>query len=160
MTQRSVTTSSVISKPFQSKTSLIAGLHKGSMLFRIGKSGFKVPRYQNTYRLKPYKPFQCEVVDKILINVMRRYLISLKYEPEFCMQICKEISTEVCEKICKKFYDRYKIVVFMSIVQKLGQSVQIDFGKLWDVQRDTYSTYTIETAEFIATGLVVGIYYE
>lgn len=48
----------------------------------------------------------------------------------------------------------------MSIIQKLGQDVQINFGKLWDVQRDTYSTYTIETTEFIATGLVVGTYYE
>lgn len=48
----------------------------------------------------------------------------------------------------------------MTIVQKLGQHVQIDFGKLWDVERDTYSTYVIETPEFAAMGLVIGIYYE
>lgn len=48
----------------------------------------------------------------------------------------------------------------MSIVQKLGQNVQTGFGKLWDVQKDTYSTHVIETPEFIAMGLVVGLYYE
>lgn len=55
---------------------------------------------------------------------------------------------------------RYKIVVVMSIVQKLGQNVRMDFGKLWDVQRDTYSTHVVETPEFAAMGLVVGTYYE
>lgn len=55
---------------------------------------------------------------------------------------------------------RYKVVIVMSIVQKLGQDVHIGFGKLWDVQKDTYSTHVIETPEFAAMGLVVGTYYE
>lgn len=58
------------------------------------------------------------------------------------------------------FFHRYKVVVVISIVQKLGQDVQIDFGKLWDIERDTYSTHVIETPEFAAMGLVVGAYYE
>jgi len=48
----------------------------------------------------------------------------------------------------------------MSIIQKLGQNVRIDFGKLWDVQKDTYSTHVVETTEFAAMGLIVGTYYE
>ncbi|KYN44111.1 hypothetical protein ALC56_01427, partial [Trachymyrmex septentrionalis] len=55
---------------------------------------------------------------------------------------------------------RYKVVVIMSIIQKLGQNVQINFGKLCDVQRDTYSTHVVETVEFAVMGLVVGTYYE
>lgn len=48
----------------------------------------------------------------------------------------------------------------MSIVQKLGQSIRIDFGQLCDAERDSYSTHVFETAELIAIGLVVGTYYE
>ncbi|XP_039312791.1 tctex1 domain-containing protein 1-like [Solenopsis invicta] len=122
--------------------------------------GSQIRKYQNTYRLDAHKPFKCEVVDTILINVMQDYLTGLKYHPQACMKICRKMSEEVRDKIMKKFYDRYKIVVVMSIVQKLGQSVQMSFSKLWDVQRDTYSSYVIETPEFAAMGLVVGTYYE
>ncbi|XP_071650117.1 dynein light chain Tctex-type 5-like [Temnothorax longispinosus] len=149
----------VRSRTYVSSPSLV-GIPKSSMLFRIDKGGFKIPRYQNTYRLEAYKPFKCEIVDIILIDVMRDYLVGLKYQPQVCMQICQRMSEEVRDKIFRKYYDRYKVVVIMSIVQKLGQSVRMDFGKLWDVQRDACSTHVVETAEFVATGLVVGTYYE
>jgi hypothetical protein len=45
-------------------------------------------------------------------------------------------------------------------VQKLGQDAQINFGKLWDITKDNYSTYVIDKQEFAAMGLVVAIYYE
>ncbi|XP_026827345.1 tctex1 domain-containing protein 1-like, partial [Ooceraea biroi] len=156
---------SVINKSIQSSRTLlssisIVALHKGSLLFRRTKSGLKIPRYHNTYRLKSYNPFNCEVTDKILMDVMQNYLTNLKYQPEVCMRICQQMSAEVRDIIYKKNYDRYKVVVVMSIVQKLWQNVQIDFGKLWDVERDTYSTYVLDTPEFVAMGLVVGIYHE
>ncbi|XP_019700674.1 tctex1 domain-containing protein 1-B-like [Harpegnathos saltator] len=138
----------------------ISLLQRRSMFFRIGKAGFKIPRYQNTYQLEPIKKFNAELVDKILINVMRSYLIGIKYHPQICIQICQKMSAEVRDQIYRKFYDRYKVVVIMSIVQKLGQGVRIDFSKLWDIERDTYSTHVIETQEFSAIGLVVGLYYE
>ncbi|XP_018403654.1 PREDICTED: tctex1 domain-containing protein 1-like [Cyphomyrmex costatus] len=155
---------SILSRAVRSKTYIsslsLTGIPKSGLFFRTDKSGFKIPKYQNTYRLEAYKPFNSEVVDKILIDVMQDYLIGLKYQSQVCMQICQRMSKEVRDKICRELYDRYKVVVIMSIVQKLGQNVQISFGKLWDVQRDTYSTHVIETAEFAAMGLVVGTYYE
>ncbi|KAM0728069.1 Dynein light chain Tctex-type 5 [Formica fusca] len=155
---------SIVGKALQSRAYLstvsLMMLQKGSLSFRIGKGGFKIPRYQNTYRLEPYKTFKYETVDLILMDVMRNYLTGLKYQPQTCMRICQKMSTEVRDRICRKYYDRYKVIIVMSIVQKLGQDVHIGFGKLWDVQRDTYSTHVIETPEFAAMGLVVGTYYE
>lgn len=66
----------------------------------------QIPRYQNTYRLEPYKPFKCETVDLILIDVMRNYLTGLKYHPQTCTQICQKMSAEVRDKIYRKYYDR------------------------------------------------------
>lgn len=65
---------------------------------------FQIPRYQNTYRLEAYKSFNCEVVDKILIDVMQEYLVNVKYQPQVCMQICKRMSEEVRDKIYRKLY--------------------------------------------------------
>ncbi|XP_020284338.1 tctex1 domain-containing protein 1-like [Pseudomyrmex gracilis] len=131
-----------------------------SLIRKAIKLKIKIPKYQNTYRLESFNPFQCEVVDKILREVMQNYLSGLKYHPQVCLNTCQKISNEVRDKICRKNYDRYKIVVIISIVQKLGQNVQINFGKLWDIHRDTYSTHVIETQDLAAMGLVVGIYYE
>ncbi|KAG7209754.1 hypothetical protein KM043_011378 [Ampulex compressa] len=136
------------------------GIPRGSLAFRIGKSGFKIPLYQNTYHLAPYNKYKCEVVDKILENVMNSSLKGIKYHPFTCLKLCEDMSAEVRDQIYKKSYDRYKHAVLMSIVQKLGQGVQIDWGKLWDVQRDSYSTYVFETPDFVAVGLVVAVYYE
>ncbi|XP_032674654.1 uncharacterized protein LOC116845723 [Odontomachus brunneus] len=151
-----------VGKSTLSKTHIgsVSSLYRRSVLFRTGKGGFKIPRYQNTYQLEPIRKFNGELVDKILINVMKNYLIGVKYHPEICMQICQKMSAEVRDQIYRKSYDRYKVIVVMSIVQKLGQGVRIDFSKLWDIERDTYSTYVIETPEFSAMGLVVGLYYE
>ncbi|KAL6424606.1 hypothetical protein ACFW04_009948 [Cataglyphis niger] len=118
------------------------------------------PRYQNTYRLEPYKAFKCEIVDQILMDVMQHYLTDMKYQPQTCMQMCEKISAETRDRIYRKYYDRYKVVIIITIVQKLGQDVYISFGKLWDIQRDNYSTHVVETPEFAAMGLVVGTYYE
>ncbi|XP_018373176.1 PREDICTED: tctex1 domain-containing protein 1-like [Trachymyrmex cornetzi] len=163
--QRSMSKSwSILRRAVRSKTYIsnlsLTGIPKSSLYFRIDKSGFKTPRYQNTYRLEACKPFKSEIVDTILIDVMQDYLVGLKYQSQVCMRICQRMSEEVRDKICREFYDRYKVVVIMSIIQKLGQNVQINFGKLWDVQRDTYSTHIVETVEFAAMGLVVGTYYE
>lgn len=76
-------------------------------------------------------------------------------------QMCYEESVSYLSNSYSSFLvSRYKVIIVMSIVQKLGQDVHIGFGKLWDVQRDTYSTHVIETPEFAAMGLVVGTYYE
>lgn len=70
------------------------------------KNVCQIPRYQNTYRLEPYKTFKYETVDLILMDVMRNYLTGLKYQPQTCMRICQKMSTEVRDRICRKYYDR------------------------------------------------------
>ncbi|EGI64443.1 hypothetical protein G5I_07111 [Acromyrmex echinatior] len=103
---------SILSKAVQSKTYInslaFIGVPKSvqSLYFRINKSGIKIPKYENTYRLEPCKPFKSEIVDMILIDVMQDYLIGLKYQSQVCMQICQKMSEEVREKICREFYDR------------------------------------------------------
>ncbi|KAL0115582.1 hypothetical protein PUN28_010830 [Cardiocondyla obscurior] len=143
-----------------SNLSLIRNAKAIPFIFRRDKNNSKIPRYQNTYRLEPYKRWNFKIVDKILINRMQEYLANWKYEPLTCVEMCQKISEDVRDKIYKLCYDRYKILVIISIVQKLEQGVRMDFGKLCDHQRDTYSTYVIETTKYVAMGLVVGIYYD
>ncbi|XP_043683391.1 dynein light chain Tctex-type 5-like [Vespula pensylvanica] len=140
--------------------SSITRLGRPSILFRTLKGGIKIPRYQNTYRLESFFPVKVEVVDKILQDVMSSTLQDIRYNPIICLEICKDMSQKVRDIIFKKSYDRYKYTVVMTIIQKLGQHVEINMACLWDLQRDNYSTYVVETSEFIALGLVIFTYYE
>ncbi|XP_012271481.1 tctex1 domain-containing protein 1-A [Orussus abietinus] len=135
-------------------------LHRGSTYYRNVKDGFKVPLYQNTYRLEGHHRFNGEVVDGILKETMDTALINTRYHPAKCLKYCREISSEVRERVYKKNYDRYKFVVTISIIEKTGQSLNIGLGRLWDTQRDTYSSYVFENNFIYAVGVVVGIYYE
>ncbi|XP_015172080.1 PREDICTED: tctex1 domain-containing protein 1-like isoform X2 [Polistes dominula] len=136
------------------------GTTRPSIFFRKIKGGLKIPRYMNTYRLESFSPFKVEVVDKILKDVMISSLDNIKYHPVVCLQICKDMSAKVCDLLFKKSYDRYKYTVIMTIVQKRRQGVDTKMACLWDANRDNYCTHVLESAEFIALGLVIATYYE
>lgn len=99
------------------------------------------------------------------LNRLSIYLIFANAYKIFCYTIFeghirRSLLAEIIVGLHFNVAFRYKVVVVMSIVQKLGQGVRIDFSKLWDTERDTYSTHVVETPEFSAMGLVVGLYYE
>ncbi|KAK0082251.1 hypothetical protein PV325_010789 [Microctonus aethiopoides] len=142
-------------------TSMLALLNgRGSVAFRTGKSGFKVPRYQNTYQLHSSNPFSHIVVDKIVVNVMTEYLTDIKYNPIVCLKLCQNMAMEIRKQIYKKDFNRYKYAVMMTIIEKTGQGINSELGFLWDAERDSYSKYIFETRQFYAIGIVAGVYYE
>ncbi|XP_015608075.1 tctex1 domain-containing protein 1-A isoform X2 [Cephus cinctus] len=117
-------------------------------------------RYQNTYRLESYNPFKIEPVDKIVEMVMTNHLEDAVYDATEAPKICSEISSEIRKRILKLEFDRYKIVVIVTLIEKSSQSLESSMGFIWDVQRDNYSTYTLETQTFYAYCCVFGVYYE
>ncbi|XP_044589452.1 dynein light chain Tctex-type 5-like isoform X2 [Cotesia glomerata] len=131
---------------------LSLGIHRGSVAFRIGKAGFKVPRYQNTYQLESTNPFSHNIVDKILKNIMTTKLTGVTYNPILCLQLCQDIAIQVKKQIYK--------ADFSSIIEKASQGVHESMGFLWDDQRDTYSKYVFENSQFYAIGIAAGVYYE
>ncbi|XP_043675661.1 dynein light chain Tctex-type protein 2B-like [Vespula pensylvanica] len=121
----------------------------------------QIPVYQNTYRLEPFKSFSANTVDKIISAVMESKLSLLSvYHPDNASKLSMEISNDVYRAINKKDYDRCKIVVQVTIVQRMWQSVHSAFQCLWDAERDNYSYYVFENAHIYAWCCVFGLYYE
>ncbi|XP_012261480.2 dynein light chain Tctex-type 5-like [Athalia rosae] len=143
-----------------STASLIPGHLATSATYRNTKGGFKIPKYQNSYRLNAYNPFKHEAIDKILEEVITTTLTGMKYNPEVCMKLCQDMTAEIRNRVYRKDYDRYKFIVQVTIIEKTGQSVNVATGRLWDVERDGYSTFTFESPQMYAVGIVVGLYYE
>ncbi|XP_008551806.1 dynein light chain Tctex-type 5 [Microplitis demolitor] len=139
---------------------LSLGIHRGSVAFRIGKAGFKVPRYQNTYQLESTNPFSHNIVDKILKNIMTTKLTGVTYNPIICLQLCQDIAIQVKKQIYKADFNRYKYVVIINIIEKTNQGIHESLGFIWDHQRDSYSKYIFENSQFYAIGIAAGVYYE
>lgn len=67
----------------------------------------QVPRYQNTYRLSSFNPFDVEVVDKLVMETMESKLSPVTaYHPNHMAKLCLEIGSDLQNALCKKDYDR------------------------------------------------------
>ncbi|XP_017882166.1 dynein light chain Tctex-type-like [Ceratina calcarata] len=120
----------------------------------------EMPKYQNTYRLMAHNPFKIDPVDKIVKTAMINKLEDISYDAAECPKVCESVATDIREKIRKLNFDRYKIVVNVTIVEKGGQSLQTSMGFLWDAEKDNYSLFTYEARTFHAYCCVFGLYYE
>ncbi|XP_032673372.1 tctex1 domain-containing protein 2-like [Odontomachus brunneus] len=143
-----------------SKFSMI-GINGGPMLFHRRGDRLKIPKYQNTFRLLPFKAFHALAVDKIVRDVMETKLLAIRsYEPDQASKLCLEIAADVLKAVGKKDYDRCKVVVQVNIIQRCRQSICAAFQCLWDVERDNYSYHVLENDHVHAWCCVFGIYYD
>ena len=67
-------------------------------------------KYMNSYRLESKNPFNCEEVEKILQNVMKRELKKYekyeKFDNKTSVALSRTMSEEVLTQIKSKNYDR------------------------------------------------------
>ncbi|XP_029032820.2 dynein light chain Tctex-type protein 2B-like [Osmia bicornis bicornis] len=87
-------------------------------------------------------------------------LEDISYDAVEGPKICESVATDIRERIKKLNFDRYRIVVNVTIVEKASQSICTSMGFLWDAERDNYSTFTYEARTFHAYCCVFGLYYE
>ncbi|XP_018401650.1 PREDICTED: tctex1 domain-containing protein 2-like [Cyphomyrmex costatus] len=143
-----------------SKLSMI-GFNGAGILFHKRGDRLKIPRYQNTYRLEPFRAFHSVAVDKIVRDVMEIKLSAItSYQPDQTSKLCLEIASDVLKAVGKKDYDRYKIVTQVYIIQRFQQSMYTAFQCLWDVERDNYSYHVFENNHIYAWCCVFGVYYD
>ncbi|XP_014474301.1 PREDICTED: tctex1 domain-containing protein 2-like [Dinoponera quadriceps] len=143
-----------------SKFSMI-GINGSPMFFHRRGDRLKMPKYQNTFRLLPFKPFHALAVDKIVRDVMETKLLAItSYEPDHASKLCLEIAADVLKAVEKKDYDRRKLVVQVNIIQRYRQGICAAFQCLWDVEHDNYSYHVSENDHVHAWCCVFGIYYD
>ncbi|XP_071565733.1 dynein light chain Tctex-type protein 2 [Temnothorax nylanderi] len=120
----------------------------------------QVLKYQNTYRMEPQNPFKTDLVDKIVRSVMNNRLDEITYDDAEATKLCGDIATEIRRRVKKLNFDRHKIIVTVTIIEKASQSVERTLGFLWDSERDKYSAFSFEGRTFHAQCSVFGVYYE
>lgn len=67
----------------------------------------QIPRYQNSYRLTSFNPFDVEAVDKMVMETMVSELSPVtSYHPTHMAKLCLKMGSDLQNALCKKDYDR------------------------------------------------------
>ncbi|KAK4884111.1 hypothetical protein RN001_000382 [Aquatica leii] len=120
----------------------------------------EMPKFMNTYRLESNKPFQVERVEKILKEVLTEALDNLAYDVEKCPNQAKWASGVIRDRIKAEEYDRYKLVIMVTIGEKRYQDMCCVVRFLWDIERDKYALCVQDNLSVFAAALCFGVYYE
>ncbi|XP_040158930.1 dynein light chain Tctex-type 4-like isoform X1 [Anopheles arabiensis] len=120
-----------------------------------------VCKYLPSYRLTSRNPFNREACEAILRESMDKSLQGVEYSsyfaPSLCQQICEDIKTRVKEL---KF-DRYKIIVTVTIGERYMQGLKAITQFLWDPEKDSYATCIYDASpSLVAVGTIYAIYFD
>ncbi|CAG5048886.1 unnamed protein product [Parnassius apollo] len=116
--------------------------------------------YQPTYQLNSKKHFHQENVKKILQKIVDSELKEIEYSEKIIPDLCLTLAENIRTAIKEENYDRYRIIVSVSIGQKRQQSVHVFHSFLWDHQRDAFVTHNFENCHIYANVVVYGVYLD
>ncbi|KAI9013251.1 Tctex-1 family-domain-containing protein [Gaertneriomyces semiglobifer] len=116
--------------------------------------------FENTYRIKPDKKFQSEVVRRITDEILKSRLTKTKYSYDTVPELTQSISNEIMAAVKKLEYDRYKFVVDVTIGEFKGQGIRVASRAIWDTATDSYVSASFKNATLFAVAMVFGCYYE
>ncbi|TPX32043.1 hypothetical protein SmJEL517_g04772 [Synchytrium microbalum] len=116
--------------------------------------------YENSYKMKPDRKFRSEAVKRMVDEILVEKLNKVKYDPEKTPELVKTISHEILFAVKKFDFDRYKIVVDVTIGEFKGQGIRAQSRALWDTSTDSFASSSYHNATMFCIAMVFGLYFE
>ncbi|GBP62540.1 Tctex1 domain-containing protein 1 [Eumeta japonica] len=120
----------------------------------------RVWTHQPTYRLNSKKPFSVETVEKILRQVIDNELAEVEYNEKAIPELCTTLAGIIRDAIKEENYDRYRIIVAVSIGQLRQQSAHVYHAFLWDHERDDFAHHNFHNCHIYANAVVYAVYLD
>lgn len=99
-------------------------------------------------------------VQKLLGEIIREKLQGTTYDPLRSAQIAKELADQIKERTKNLGYERYKLVVQVTVGEKNGQGIRMASRCLWDTATDNFASEFYENASLFCVAMVFALYYE
>ncbi|KAL0869794.1 hypothetical protein ABMA27_006016 [Loxostege sticticalis] len=119
-----------------------------------------VRTYQPTYQLNPRKRFSEEKVQKILKDIVDTELAEAEYSEKTVPELTLNLAETVKNAIKEENFNRYRIIVVVTIGQRRQQGVQMFHSFLWDHERDMFVCTNYENPHIFANVVVYGVYLD
>lgn len=122
-------------------------------------------QYENTYIVIPEgygegAKFQRHKVQELLRQLLKERMEDQKYDPVKAAQIAKHLAEDLREKVKALGYERYKLVIQITLGQKKGQAMRIASRCLWDTNTDNFASECYENESLYCVCQVYGLYFE
>lgn len=122
-----------------------------------------VLKFQPTYQMESKNPFQPKVCERILEKTITKQIDAMKltkFDTKSTVSVCRSLSEEILNQIKLEEFDRYKIIVIISIGEKYHQTFRQTTKFLWDAENDAFANYVYDRPDIYVIGTVYGIYYD
>jgi len=97
---------------------------------------------------------------EILNEVLDEHVRGIDYDGRRGPSLSKMLTDTVLGKVKELGYSRYKIIVQVTVGQRLGQAMRVVSRALWNVKTDTFASVSYEGQTMYCTINVFGLYYE
>ena len=137
-------------------------MSRGSSLLKRAADAEQGPLVQEpTYRMEPKTKFRSSAAEKVIKDVLEDRLENFQYtDPKLSATITRILTDEIKDGVKVCCFDRYKIVVVVTLSQKCQQGIMATSRCNWDTKNDNFATYTFENANIVCSASVYGVYME
>lgn len=117
-------------------------------------------RYQPSYQLDSKSPYSREICKKLLKELVDKEMKSYAYDGDTAEELCKGLCESIKSNIKTSKFDRYKLMVVVTLGEKFMQDVKLKAGFLWDKDRDGFASYSYDRPDLFVIATVYAVYYE
>ncbi|CAH1784082.1 unnamed protein product [Owenia fusiformis] len=112
-----------------------------------------------TYRLEPKENFDFKATKEVVDAILQERLATYKYTPKLAVIMSRVLTEEVRNEVKKLGFDRYKIIVHVTIGENKAQDMRITSRCVWDPSVDTFVTSNFQNSEVFCTTTVYAVYF-
>mmetsp|Transcript_40364 Transcript_40364/g.72494 ORF Transcript_40364/g.72494 Transcript_40364/m.72494 type:complete len:135 (-) Transcript_40364:1655-2059(-) len=121
--------------------------------------------YENTYITEPegYGPdakLQRGKIMQVVGELIEERMKNQQYDPVKGAQTAKQLADDLRERVKALGYERYKLIIQVTVGQKTGQAMRIQSRCLWDTNADNSASCFYENETLYCVCQVYGLYYE
>lgn len=118
-------------------------------------------KYQPSYQLQSKNPFNREACEVILREALDKALQGVEYSSYFAPSLCQQICEDVKSRVKELNFDRYKIVVTVTMGERYMQGLKAIAQFLWDPEKDSYVSCIYDSSpSLFAVATIYAIYFD
>lgn len=119
-----------------------------------------VERFLPTYQLESNNPFNARVVEDIANMVVNDKVHTASLHPSLFENLARTISEDILFQIKQRNFNRYRILVTVSVGEKYFQSYMESLCVIWDIEKDSMASFIYDRSKIFIIVNVFGIYFE
>lgn len=141
-----------------------ARVRRQSSRTSVPRAGFdrRLIRYENTYQMEPDDDHKVDLarLRRVATSVIETAISGYKYDSKQGKQFSLGLAERVRNQIKQLPFQRYKMIVQVTIGEKKGQDLRVASRCMWDVKWDRHLTISKETQDAYVTVTIFLVYTE